>query len=363
MYLMKIPKPNFATALTAGLVCALLSAGVATPVLACTAALIERGTERVVVKSYDWRDGSGFAVFNPVGNTKKALLLRPSGKPHTWTAKHASLTMNQHGPQFPVSGMNDAGLVVETLWLAASRYPETDKRPVINELQFVQWLLDSFASTAGVLGALPSVRVVPIAAKVHWLVCDKSGACASIEYLDGKLVTHSGPQMQRPALTNHPYGAKPGWFSDRARRGSQRRYKLAKSLGDAKSHQGLLNNRAQKLLNGVRAGTYTKWQLIWNAQQLTVRATALSGTRTARTRTIDLNALKRRQASSKQTLAFNLSSRAVGGVTRLFAPVNRVEMTRQVSRSISKVGVKHANRVAARILASGLLPLSPRRAP
>jgi penicillin V acylase-like amidase (Ntn superfamily) len=42
-------------------------------------------------------------------------------------------------------------------------------------------------------------------ALVHFLVADRTGACATIEYLGGKMVAHKGQTMPVMALTNHTY--------------------------------------------------------------------------------------------------------------------------------------------------------------
>jgi penicillin V acylase-like amidase (Ntn superfamily) len=97
--------------------------------------------------------------------------------------------------------MNDAGLVVEIMWLDSSKYPAPDARPTVSELQVIQWWLDSFSSTAELRAHAADVRVQSAYGKVHYLACDASGSCAAIEFIDGKLVVTPGAK----ALANHTY--------------------------------------------------------------------------------------------------------------------------------------------------------------
>ena len=49
----------------------------------------------------------------------------------TWTAQYGSITFNQYGRELPTGGINEAGLVVESMALSEARYPEPDHRPYI----------------------------------------------------------------------------------------------------------------------------------------------------------------------------------------------------------------------------------------
>src|SRR5262245_4198504 len=116
----------------------------------CTTFLIDAGSEKMVGKCYDWHRGEGLVVANARGRLKRALTLNPRERPAAWRAEHASLTFNQYGVEMPNGGMNDAGLVVEVMWLDSTRLPPPDQRPVVGELQIIQYLLDRFATVSDV---------------------------------------------------------------------------------------------------------------------------------------------------------------------------------------------------------------------
>lgn len=132
--------------------------------------------------------------------------------PFTWTSKHGSVvtTIFEGGA---ADGMNEKGLVANLLYLAESEFPQAsadDKRPTLSVAAWVQYVLDSFATTAEAVEGMRKepFRMVPIAAPtgeagtVHLSVSDASGDSAIFEYLDGKLVIHHGKQYQ--VMTNSP---------------------------------------------------------------------------------------------------------------------------------------------------------------
>ncbi|MFT7624554.1 MAG: penicillin V acylase-like amidase (Ntn superfamily), partial [Myxococcota bacterium] len=133
------------------LILTLALSGLAVPAQACTTFLCEDGQDVLIGKSYDWHQGAGLVLVNKRGVAKKALVLEPGATPAQWTSRYGSITFNQYGREMPNGGMNTAGLVVEVMWLRASRYPAPDKRPTLNELQWIQYQLDRFATVKEVV--------------------------------------------------------------------------------------------------------------------------------------------------------------------------------------------------------------------
>jgi len=52
--------------------------------------------------------------------------------------------------EFPLGGMNEAGLIVETMVLEDTQYPSPDSRPEVETLQWVQYQLDNFSTIEAV---------------------------------------------------------------------------------------------------------------------------------------------------------------------------------------------------------------------
>jgi penicillin V acylase-like amidase (Ntn superfamily) len=114
--------------------------------LSCTTFALGDDGARVVGKCYDWHMGQGLVVINKRGMAKRSMTLDPADRPATWRSRHASVTFNQYGVEMPNGGMNDAGLVVEVMWLDSSVLPPRDERPAVTELQWIQLQLDSYAT-------------------------------------------------------------------------------------------------------------------------------------------------------------------------------------------------------------------------
>ena len=72
--------------------------------------------------------------------------LPPQEKPASWVSRYGSVTFNQYGREFPNGGMNEAGLVVELMWLDDTTYPATDGRPALDCLEWIQYQLDTAAT-------------------------------------------------------------------------------------------------------------------------------------------------------------------------------------------------------------------------
>lgn len=172
---------------------------------ACTSLAFKAQGQTVFGKNYDWHQQHGRVLINPRNLKKSALVLRPSEKAATWTSKFGSVTFNQHGQDLPLGGLNEAGLVVEVMWLDTSVYPKPDALVTLNELQWIQYQLDNFSTTKAVVARAPSLRVSPILARVHYLVCDVSKDCATFEYVNGKLTIHHDQTLPVSVLANSTY--------------------------------------------------------------------------------------------------------------------------------------------------------------
>ncbi len=177
--------------------------------LACTTFSVVQETARIFGKNYDWEIGDGLVVINPRGlirggDSTWPIEGVPSRRALMWRAKYGSVTFNQYGVGHPIGGMNERGLVVETMWLKTSRYPMVDTLPSIGVLDWVQYQLDCHATVDEILSHLDRVN---IASKipVHFHVADTTGAAAIIEFIDGKLITRTGDDAPVKILTNTPY--------------------------------------------------------------------------------------------------------------------------------------------------------------
>ena len=166
----------------------------------CSTFCIDLGGKRLFGRNYDFEIGEGFVMSNPAGLQKTGA--QPNGP--AWTARFGSVTFNQFGRDNPMGGINTAGLVVELMWLNEAKYPGADARSPLGVLEWIQYQLDTASSVDEVLAGDARVRIegqVPL----HYLVSDRAGRVAAVEYLDGRLVAHRDGSLPIPVLTNSPY--------------------------------------------------------------------------------------------------------------------------------------------------------------
>ena len=244
------------------------------PSLSCTSFHLSTGGHHFVGKNYDWIIGNGLVIVNKRGMQKEAFkgFDEIPGYPALWKSKYGSITFNQYGRELPMGGINEMGLVVEVMLLGQTKYPESDEGPSISPLQWVQFQLDTAATTFEVLSGIDNVRIYTDKRSpgFHFFICDPSGACAVIEFLGGKPVLYTGDQLPLHALANSTY------------QDSLRDYQ--KHVDSAEKVSGTNrfttagyyierwdNNRkispidgAMAILDKVAQGTFTKWQIVYD---------------------------------------------------------------------------------------------------
>src|SRR5678815_47873 len=171
--------------------------------------------------------------------------------------------------------MNEAGLVIELMWLDDSKYPKEDSRPVVDVLEWIQYQLDSSATVDEVINNSEKVRIksqVPL----HYLVNDRAGNTATIEFLNGILVAHHGATLPVSTLTNDTYAKSLSYAKttspDTARgNGSLERFaRAANKTGEfdkkARSEADAVNYAFEILSNVAQPG-YTQWSIVYDQKR------------------------------------------------------------------------------------------------
>jgi len=170
----------------------------------CTTFCLKDGKHLVFGRNYDWMIGAGLVIVNK-RNLIKSADVEPPEKPVRWISRYGSITFNQYGKEYPTGGMNEAGLIVEQMMLPKTRYSSPDDRLAIRELAWIQYQLDNHQSVAEVIESDSSLRIVPDSIPLHFLVSDRSGQVASIEFIDGKTVCHTAEDLPVEVLANSTY--------------------------------------------------------------------------------------------------------------------------------------------------------------
>jgi len=301
------------------------------PALGCTTFCLKNKGEVLFGKNYDWMIGDGLVFINKRGVSKASS---EEDSPARWVSKYGSVTFNQYGWESPSGGMNEAGLVIELMWLDDTQYPAADDRPSIDVLEWIQFNLDTAATAEEVIRNAASVRIAS-AVKLHYLVSDKYGNSATVEFLDGKLVAHTGEKLPVTALANDTYTRSLEYsktaqaptsessldrFSRAATKASEFG-KLARSEKDAVDYAfDLLENVAQK--------NSTQWSIVYDQR----RGRIYFRTRKRdELRSIDTTSLDYSCGTSVKIL--DIDAKESGDVTRRFKKYTRDANRNLIERS------------------------------
>ena len=162
----------------------------------------------IVARSMDWVEDPGTEIYVfPRGMARDGAAGPNSLK---WTSRYGSIVCSFYGIA-TVDGMNEKGLVANTLYLVESDYgKQVAGRPNISIATWTQYVLDQYATVAEAVEALrkePFTVVAPmlpngVPGVGHMAISDPTGDSAVLEYVKGKLVIHHGRQYQ--VMTNSP---------------------------------------------------------------------------------------------------------------------------------------------------------------
>lgn len=93
--------------------------------------------------------------------------------------------------------------MISTMSLVETEEPAPDERPPLTAPFWVQYQLDSAGTVEEVIANDAVVRVTD--AYDHYLVCDRTGDCAVIEFPDGEMVVYTSPTLPTRTLANSTY--------------------------------------------------------------------------------------------------------------------------------------------------------------
>ncbi len=168
-----------------------------------TAFIMKRLDSVLLARNFDGPSGDALLFVNKRGVDKEAFG-STAAEPLRWRSKYGSVTFNRLGREFPLGGVNEAGLAVEALRGSAA-YPVPDARPALNELQWVQYQLDNHGSVKDVLKSDRELRVSKLLFDLHYLVADRKGQIAVVEFVAGKTVAYMAESLAVPVLANDGY--------------------------------------------------------------------------------------------------------------------------------------------------------------
>ena len=169
----------------------------------CSAMVLENNRHGIFGANYDHtRTDAGLIFINKRGVVKTSLYRGTTARRARWISRFGSITFNLVGYQFAWGGMNERGLSMSTMSLYETRQPPSDERPPLDSGEWMQYILDTCETIDEVLATESVVRIYTVD---HYLIGDRFGNAAIIEFLDGHMVVHAGPDLPVRALTNSKY--------------------------------------------------------------------------------------------------------------------------------------------------------------
>jgi penicillin V acylase-like amidase (Ntn superfamily) len=310
----------------------------------CTTFLLHRGNELVFGRNYDWVTGNGFVCTNQRGLQKKSAV-RADGKPLEWTSKYGSITFNQYGKEFPTGGMNEKGLVVELMWLEESRYAIADNRPAIDVLQWIQYQLDCHSTVSEVIATDKHVRINNGDVPLHYLIADKTGASATIEFLNGKMITHTNAELELPVLTNETYDKSLDAMKRGATGGNNSHQRFTTACAMLQDYRENGSNKpasdvAFNMLSAVSQGDFTKWSIVYDIKKsiISFRTFAAPGIKI-----IDFSSFN--FDCKNPSVMLDMNSADVGNISRLLFPYSTASnfefLTRSAEETRSRIDISN----------------------
>lgn len=243
-------------------------------VFPCTSFVLKNGKDLLFGHNLDWHIGIGLLMINKK-NVEKTALMDSLENPANWISKYGSITFNQVGRDLPYGGMNETGLVIEQMTLPNTQYPSKNYRNSISACQWIQYQLDNCATIDEVINTDKSIRIVDKISFFHFLVCDKFGNAAVIEFSNGIMVVKKGDELPVTVLANSPYHESISGFKTKANTTYDRslyNFCTAASMIEKYSKKIVKDDISYSftILKSVAQGHFTKWSIVYDIQKLKV---------------------------------------------------------------------------------------------
>jgi predicted choloylglycine hydrolase len=178
----------------------------------CTSFAFNTEDRPIFAANYDFPDEleDGLIFVNPRNTTKRGWTVNIANdyKPDatseqiTWVSRYGSVAFNLVGYGLVWGGTNERGLCVSTMNLPETKVPHPDGRPRINGTAWLQFILDTCATTDEVVAAVDRFSIETVD---HYHFCDGSGNSLIVEFIDGECVLKRGTTSQTRALTNSTF--------------------------------------------------------------------------------------------------------------------------------------------------------------
>jgi len=223
----------------------------------CSTAILGRQGRRILAFNFDYTLAQGLASFSVRGMSKENRTERTETS-LAWKVAYRSVSFSSLCLEFPVAGINEAGLAASMMWHDGGDAGYSGNLPSLDPLHWVQYQLDTSAKVEDVLRSLNVVRPTSQGYPLHYVFLDQLGDIAIVEFAAGIPAVVRCPEV--PVLTNGSYApALDSWLTgvdplEGERRTSLGRFsRLASSVKDYQ-REDVTPSEAFLLLESVRQG-------------------------------------------------------------------------------------------------------------
>ncbi|MEN8121877.1 MAG: linear amide C-N hydrolase [Bacteroidota bacterium] len=209
---------------------------------ACSTFFLKNGEHFVVGRNLDYYYADYMVTVNKRNVRKTAFQYAGEvvNLPASWFSKYGSISFNMFGREVTADGMNEAGLVISVLILEETEYPVIANKPSISLDNWIQYLLDNFATVEEVIESCSqiNIRYNPVDFwRVHIFVTDGNGTNAVLEFINGELVLHTKETLEKTAITNSTYTSSIAYYNGGVQSGNMesslnRYFNVAKMLDE-----------------------------------------------------------------------------------------------------------------------------------
>jgi choloylglycine hydrolase len=174
----------------------------------CTRIFFNKNGYSLTSRTVDWSEDMQAQLYLMPKNISKKSYINDSNA-LSWKSKYASVGVFLYGRNY-ADGMNEAGLVMNVLYLAEADYDTDSSINSLSISQYGEFILDNFSSVSEAIDYLSMnrIRLIPFylpngrSASIHVSLSDKTGDSAILEYIDGKLVINNSKDYR--VMTNSP---------------------------------------------------------------------------------------------------------------------------------------------------------------
>lgn len=309
---------------------------------ACSSIVLKNDNNVFLAKNFDWTYGDGLLIKN-VRGVHKTAFYTSAGTPVSWVSKYGSVTFNQNGKEMPYGGMNEQGLAIEMLWLDYTEYYSAPAVPYINELEWIQYQLDNYATVEQVVANMHALSIRPFKGKIHFIVADAAGNSTVIEHIGGKIIVEKKQAGQCQAITNYDLTTSANWHANKTNAGQGNvahalfRYTRLQSEIDQKEFVSDLSEKtAFNMLDDVtiKKGHFkTYWTIVYDLKKQVIHFKSSDAKNVKHLALNDLDFL-----ATTQYIDINLKKG--GDATALFGTYTEEINTALITNSLKKLGLE-----------------------